>query len=58
MRDLLVFLYQARALKSTNARDHIYAFSSHSLMLSEDGTPIWKPDYKTGVEALYLKVAK
>ncbi|RYP76572.1 hypothetical protein DL771_001641 [Monosporascus sp. 5C6A] len=55
--DLLVFLYQARALKCTDARDHIYAFSGHSLMRSEDGTPIVTPDYETSVEVLYRNIA-
>lgn len=56
-RDLLVFLYQARALKCTEPRDHIYAFSGHSSMRSEDGTPIVKPNYDEKVEVLYRKIA-
>jgi hypothetical protein len=57
-RDLLVFLYQAKPLNCTDARDHIYAFSGHSLMRSEDGTPIVMPDYDKNVKVLYSEIAK
>ncbi|KAH7410531.1 heterokaryon incompatibility protein-domain-containing protein [Cadophora sp. MPI-SDFR-AT-0126] len=57
-RDLLVFLYQAKALKCKDPRDHIYAFSGHSLMRSEDGTAIVTPNYDEEFEVAYWKVAE
>ncbi len=57
-RDLLVFLYQAKPMEGTDARDHIYAFLGHSLMRLKDGSPLVVPNYDKNVKDLYLEIAK
>jgi hypothetical protein len=57
-RDLLVFLYQAKSMKCFDARDHVYAFLGHSLMRSEDGKPLFVPDYDKDVKVLYSEIAE